>query len=123
PVTEGCVQATITVNRTGPTDAASVVSYSVANGTATQRGDFTYAAGRLTFAPGETEKSFPVLITKDAYAEGAEAATLALAAVSGAGVGSPATATLQINDPSDTSSAAGSAANPIDDAATFVGQH
>jgi PKD repeat protein len=119
-VTEGCVQATITVKRTGPTDAASVVSYSVANGTATQRGDFTYAAGRLTFAPGETEKTFPVLITRDGYAEGSEAATLILSAVSGASVGSPATATLQINDPTGTSSGP---ANPIDDAADFVGQH
>lgn len=40
-VTEGCVQADITVRRTGPTDATSVVSYSVADGTATQRGDFS----------------------------------------------------------------------------------
>ena len=34
--------------------------------------------GRLVFAPGETEKTFPVLINEDNYTEGDEFATLVL---------------------------------------------
>ncbi len=113
------MQTLITVNRSDPANGTSVVSYFVANGTATQRGDFTLAAGTLTFLPNEKQKTFPVLITEDAYAEGTETATITLTAVSGAMIGSPGSATLQImdNDTADGSS------NPIDDAGIFVCQH
>jgi hypothetical protein len=91
----------------------------VNNATATQRGDFTYAAGSVVFAGGETSKTFPVLITEDGYAEGTEAATMQLSNPSGATLGTPNAASLQIadNDSNDAST------NPIDDAEIFVGQH
>lgn len=118
-VVEGCVQALITVKRSGPTDLPSVVSYTVDNNSATERGDFTYAAGTLVFAAGETEKKIPLLISEDAYAEGMETATINLSAVSNTTIGSQGAATVQINDndPSD------GVLNPIDDPSTFVGQH
>jgi CSLREA domain-containing protein len=118
-VVEGCVQTEVTVTRAAPTDGTSVVAYVVNNGTATQRGDFTYASGTVTFAPNETSKTIPVLITDDAYAEGSETATVQLTAVSGATIGAPATATLQIDD----NETADGATNTIDDPATFVCQH
>src|SRR6185295_13769416 len=87
--------------------------------TATQRGDFTYAEGSIAFAAGETSKTFPVLTCDDSYAEGVESVTLRLTAATGATLGSPSAATLQItdNDPSDRPN------NAIDDSQTFVCQH
>ena len=109
----------ITITRSGPANGTTTVGYVINDGTATQRSDFTYAAGRLTFAPGETEKQIPVLINDDAYAEGTETATIVLRGVRGGSLGSPSTAILQIldNDSGDSS------ANPIDDPANFVGEH
>lgn len=118
-VTEGCVQTLITVTRTGPTGLPSVVDYVVNNATATQRGDFTYAAGSVVFAAGETSKTFPVLISEDGYAEGTESATAQLSNPSGATLGTPNAASIQIQD-NDTLAVE---LNPIDNAATFVGQH
>lgn len=113
------MQTLITVTRTGPTSLPSVVDYVVNNATATQRGDFTYAAGSVVFAAGETSKTFPVLISEDGYAEGTESATVQLSNPSGATLGTPNAASLQIQD-NDTLAVE---INPIDDAATFVGQH
>jgi hypothetical protein len=95
------------------------VDYTVNNATATQRGDFTYAAGTIVFSANETSKTFPVLISEDGYAEEAETATITLSNATGASIGSPGTATLQIND----NDFLAVEINPIDDAATFVGQH
>jgi len=118
-VGEGCVQVLVTVKRSGPTDLPSVVSYTVLNGSATERGDFTYAAGNVTFSAGETEKQIPVLITDDAYAEGMETATITLSPVSNATIGPQGSTSLQIND----NESSDGVLNPIDDAATFVGEH
>lgn len=118
-VTEGCVQTLVTVTRTGPTSLPSVVDYVVNNATATQRGDFTYAAGSVVFGTGETSKTFPVLISEDGYAEGTESATAQLSNPSGATLGTPNAASLQFQD----NDFLAVEINPIDDAATFVGQH
>jgi hypothetical protein len=118
-VTEGCVQTLLTVTRTGPNSLPSVVDYVVNNATATQRGDFTYAAGFVVFSAGETSKTFPVLISEDGYAEGTESATAQLANPVGATLGTPNAASIQIQDNDNLAVEI----NPIDDAATFVGQH
>jgi hypothetical protein len=116
---EGCVQTLVTVQRSAPTDLPSVVNYVVSNGSATQRGDFTYASGIVVFGINESQKTIPLLISEDAYAEGAETATITLTSDTNATVGSPGTATLQIND----NETVDGVTNSIDDAATFVGQH
>ncbi len=54
------------------------------NGTASDRSDYTAAAGTLRFAPGEALKSFNVLITDDALVEGFESLTLRLSNANGA---------------------------------------
>lgn len=95
------------------------MNYITDNGTATQRGDFIFAIGTLIFAPGETSKSFPLLINDDGYAEGVEAATLRLNVTSGLGMGTQSAATLTIND----NETVPSAANPIDLSRTFACQH
>jgi hypothetical protein len=91
----------------------------VTNATATQRGDFTYGSGTVVFSASETSKTFPVLISEDGYSEGTESATVQLTGVSGASIGTPSAASIQIQD----NDFLAVEINPIDDAATFVGQH
>jgi uncharacterized delta-60 repeat protein len=120
-VNEGCVTANITVNRSGDPSGAVTVGYATSDGTAQQRTDYSIATGAVNFASGETSKTFPVLITKDAYnTEGPETVNLMLSnPTGGASLGSPSTATLIIMD--DTTVPATS--QPIDDATIFVCQH
>ena len=92
------MQTLITVNRSGSIGSVSTVDYSVDNATATQRGDFTFGRGTIVSNANESSKAFPVLISEDAYAEGAETLTLSLSNPVGATIGAPGIATLQIND-------------------------
>ncbi|HSS18814.1 MAG TPA: Calx-beta domain-containing protein [Pyrinomonadaceae bacterium] len=117
-VFEDCTALTITVARTGDTANAASVDYASQPGTASDHSDFNTAVGTLNFAPGETAKSFDVLITEDSFVEPTESFTVALSNSSGATLGSPATATVQIFDDSPESSG-----NPIDAADDFVCQH
>jgi CSLREA domain-containing protein len=117
-VTEGCVQVLIPVSRSGPQDGRSEVTYVLSDGTASQRGDFTRITGHLTFNAQESFKFIPVLITEDAYAEGPEALTVTLTSIEGGTLGTQST-TVQIDDNETTDGTT----NPIDDDATFVGQH
>jgi CSLREA domain-containing protein len=118
-VTEGCVQTELTVERFGPREGTTVVTYEVAGSTAHQRGDFIYATGRVTFAPGDGTKTIPVLINEDAYAEGPEELTATLTSVTGGRITSQNSVKVQIDD----NDATDGATNPIDDNATFVCQH
>jgi hypothetical protein len=116
-VLEDCTSVIITVNRIGDTSGAASVDYATADGSASERRDYTTALGKLRFATGETAKSFVVLISEDSYVEGPESFTVNLSNPSGVGLGA-AVATVQINDdPTEP------AVNSIDDPATFVGEH
>jgi Calx-beta domain len=118
-VSEATVQTNITVTRTGPNTLPITVDYIVNDGTATQKSDFTFASGFVLFLAGETSKTFPVLISDDAYAEGPETVTLQLTGASGATVGTPSSATLQIVD----NELIDGLLNPIDDPQNFAAQH
>jgi len=98
--TEGTDAAvTITVIRTGGSDGAASVDYSTSNGSATQPGDYTETSGTLNWADGDdTEKTFDVPITDDSVSENAEAFTVTLANVIGAGFGTTVSATVNITD-------------------------
>ena len=119
-VTEDCTGVVISVTRTGVLDVAQTVGYITNENSANQEADFTHAEGSLVFAPGEAAKSFTVLISEDAYAEGLETLTLELRnPADGTSLGSPSMATLTIADDETVNGTT----NPIDDNATFVAQH
>jgi hypothetical protein len=104
--TEACTFINISVVRSGANSGTVSVDYTTNDGTAQQHGDYEYAAGRLVFNPGETDKPITVLINEDGYVEGAA-------------LGPDSSTTLTIND-NDSSTPN---TNPIDDASTFVCQH
>jgi hypothetical protein len=110
----------IIVNRSGNASQAQTVDYATTDGTADDRGDYTTSIGRLRFAPGETARSFDVLITDDAYAEGNETVQLTLSNPSpGAQLGSMTTTLLTVVD----NELVTEATNPIDSTTFFVRQH
>ncbi|HKP47474.1 MAG TPA: TIGR03118 family protein, partial [Pyrinomonadaceae bacterium] len=124
-VDEGGKFIDFTVIRTGDTSGTATINYNTFDeseaGHASQKSDYEIALGTLTFAPGETSKTFRVLIVNDTFVEGDEVIDLALSNPTGAGVGlgSPNTAEINILDNDVTPPTT----NPIDDATFFVRQH
>jgi hypothetical protein len=102
-VNEGAGSATITVSRTAGSVSGATVNYSTSNNTATGGAsctggaDYVNSSGTLTFAAGETSKTFNVPICDDAVYEGNELVNLTLSNATGdAIVGTPSTAVLTI---------------------------
>ncbi|MCA1614544.1 MAG: DUF4214 domain-containing protein [Acidobacteria bacterium] len=126
-VTEKAGSVKVTVTRSGDASGSDAVNYTTGKGTASDVSDFTRAAGRLYFAPGETEKSFDIHVIRDVRREGTETATVELRSPGeGARLGAPSTATLSIADDEQRAAAAaegGQATNPIDETPFFVRQH
>jgi hypothetical protein len=117
-ISEDLTAAVVTVTRSGDTSGTATVDYATSNGTASQRGDYQISSGTLTFAPGDVNKTFVVLINEDSYVEGPETVNLTLSNNNGAGLGGQSTAVLTILD-----DATESFTNPNDDAQNFVYQH
>src|SRR5262249_15566837 len=109
-VGEGDGHVTINVTRSGNVSGASTVDYrtqdtdtftvncAAKQGQAYGRCDFGTVVGTLSFAAGETSKSFVVPIVDDSYAEGTETFSVVLSNPTGATLVSPATATVSITD-------------------------
>jgi hypothetical protein len=97
-VSEGAGKVTVTVTRTGTVTHPATVFYRTANATASERRDYTAAAGTLRFAANETAKSFDVLLTDDRYAEGQESFNVTLSAPFQTSLGATQTFTVNIND-------------------------
>ena len=110
--------AVFTVTRTGDLTGTSTVDFMTVNGSASNRRDYVFRSGTLRFGPGESSKSFTVLITDDVFIENDETLTVTLSNPSGAVLGSLNDATLTIID----NDAVASFPNPIDDARFFVRQ-
>jgi hypothetical protein len=91
----GVVQ--ITVTRTGDTAGESFVNYATTDGTASERKDYLAALGRIRFGPGETTKTFDILITDDAFAEGPETFNVTLSNAVGSTLGATSSAVVNIN--------------------------
>lgn len=125
-VAEGQNSVEIFVARSGSTATAASIQYATVSnqpnrqaGKATDRADYTSALGTLRFAAGETRKSFRVMITDDAYADGLQSLSVRLGNPTGAALGALTTMTVSIadNDPQI------QGANPIDATSFFVRQH
>ena len=114
-----------TVIRTGDTSAPATVNFNTFDesraGHASQKSDYEISLGTIKFAPGETSKTFRILIVNDNFVEGDETISLALSNPTGTGVGlgSPNIAEVKILDNDTTPSAT----NPIDNSSFFVRQH
>jgi uncharacterized protein (TIGR03118 family) len=124
-VDESGGHADFTVIRQGDTSGVATVNYNTFDqsltGHASQKSDYETALGKLTFNPGETSKTFRILIVNDNFVEGDETIDLALSNPIGAGLGlgSPNRATLTILD----NDVVASTSNPVDVASFFVRQH
>ncbi len=112
-VNEGAGSLTVTVTRTGDVSGAASVNYITTDtdtftvgcadtvnnqGAAFGRCDFATTLDTLTFAAGETTKTFNIPIIDDSFAEGNETFGVALSNVSGASLGLPSSATITINN-------------------------
>jgi uncharacterized protein (TIGR03118 family) len=120
---EGAGHIDITVTRSGDVSGTATVNYATVDRLATQKADYEIALGKLTFNPGDTSKTFRVLIVDDNQIGGGSSIDLALVLSNptGAGLVSPNEATLFIMDNEfDTER---QPPNIIDDAPSFVRQH
>jgi uncharacterized protein (TIGR03118 family) len=123
---EGTGHIDITVTRSGDASGTATVNYNTFDESrpdhASQKSDYEISLGSVTFAPGETSKTFRILIVNDTFEEGSsEVVDLMLSNPTGAGVGlgTPNTAELTISD----DDAVVPTTNPIDTSSFFVRQH
>ncbi len=97
----GTSNAIFTVTLSPTSANTTTVDYATADGTATVAGnDYSSASGQLSFAPGDTQKTFTVTIKGDTLVEPDETFTVNLTnATGGAGIGTTsATGTIQNDD-------------------------
>ncbi len=104
-VGESAGTVTITVNRTGGTDGAVAVNYSLSDGTATGGAacgagvDYVNTGGTVNFANGQTSQTFTVTICPDASPEANETFNVTLSgATGGATIGTQSSAVVTITD-------------------------
>ena len=120
---EGAGHIEVVVSRSGNASLPATVDYltsPVLNGNVSDRSDFTLALGTLKFGPGETTKSFTILLTDDAFVEGNEVVSITLSnPTGGLALGAPSQGVLTIVD-NDVSPAT---SNPVDTTPFFVRQH
>ena len=96
-VDENAGSITVTVTRTEGSAGDVSIDYATADGIATAGMDYESASGTLSFIDGETSQMFTVTILDDALVEGDESFTVTLSnPTGGAGLGSPATASVTI---------------------------
>lgn len=117
-VQEDLTALNVTVTRGGDTSGPASVDYQTVDGTAKQKSDFEYAAGTLSFVPGQVSTVVTVLINEDMLVEGNETFSLVLSNPSGTEFGSQTTTVVTITD-----DAPEVLTSPIDDAQAFVYTH
>lgn len=97
-VNEAGATATLTVSLSSLSSFPVTVDFATANGTALAGSDYTANSGKLTFAPGERNKSFTVVIRADTLDESDENVALTLSNATGATLNAPGMALLTITD-------------------------
>ena len=125
-VNESQPTVNVTVTRSGNVSGAATVNYATTDnfgancsqvtGQAAANCDFNTEGGTVQFAAGEASKNIALSIVNDGYVEGNETFTVTLSNPTGATLGTPATATITINDNDAT------VTNPFDNNAFFVRQ-
>jgi hypothetical protein len=65
----GTTQATVTISLSKASEQPVTVNYGTFDGTANSGTDYAATSGQLTFAPGETSKTIPVVVYGDTVAE------------------------------------------------------
>ncbi|MFN5705917.1 MAG: Calx-beta domain-containing protein [bacterium] len=96
-VSEATATKTVRVKLSTPSNGTSTVNIAVTGGTATSA-DYQFVGGLVTFAHGESEKSFNFSITNDAATETNETVLFSLSNAVNATLGTPSSATLTIID-------------------------
>jgi hypothetical protein len=98
-VDENAGSITLTVSRTNGIDGTVSVHYSVGGGTAHAGTQYVPTSGTLTFGPGETSKTFTVILLSDPTVSGPQTVDLTLSDPGGGALlGDPSTAVLTIVD-------------------------
>jgi Tol biopolymer transport system component len=120
-VNEGQGSAELVVTRSGDASTPAAVEYVSFDDSAHQSSKYILATGKLSFAAGETTKSFKVLIIDNNLVDGNQTLYLNLADSFGAGLNSPGRTALTILDNDTTPPTT----NPLDnpDAQFFVREH
>jgi hypothetical protein len=99
PARESDGTVSVSVSRAGDARSAGYVRYETADGTATDGDDYAGTAGTLSFAPGETTKSFDVPVVEDATPETDESIAVTLSDPNGgASLGRFSSARIVIHD-------------------------
>ena len=94
--------AVITVNRSEGSDGEVSINFATSEGSAAPVSDYISTSGTLTFADGETSKTFSVTIVDNGLIEGNEIVNLTLSSPTGGAItGASITAVLTISDDAD----------------------
>jgi uncharacterized protein (TIGR03118 family) len=120
--TENAGHIDITVTRSGDTSGTATVNYATVDGSASQKSQYEIALGKLIFNPGDTSKTFRVLIVdNNSFAAGtSRQLDLVLSNSTGAALISPNVAELFIMD--DEFDTPRQPPNIVDDTQFFVRQ-
>ena len=103
-ISEASGHIDVTVTRIGDVSGTATINYNTFDESqpdhASQKSDYEIALGTLSFAPGETSRTFRILLVNDTFDENDEVVDLMLSNPTGAGVGlgSPNTARVSILD-------------------------
>ena len=100
-ISENNSNVTVTVTRTGDISSVTTVDYTTSDETAIAGSDYTFTAGTLTFAAGETSKTINIPLINDNVFEGSERFNFTLSNPSGEGevyLLNPSAATITISD-------------------------
>lgn len=77
-VLENVGTLTVTVHRTGGSTGTVGITYGTTNGSGVSGADYSATNGTLTFAAGETSKTFTIAIADDSAVDGAKSFTITL---------------------------------------------
>lgn len=97
-VRETAAEANVTIERYGRTNDAAEIQFVAGNGTALDGADFDALAETVVFAPGESNRTVSIALWDDAEIEGNETIDLRLVPTATGATGTPAVATLVVQD-------------------------